>query len=278
MDKRNLLKRVLSAIVLIPIVLFCIVEGGYFYLGFSMFVTLFSCYEFIKITAAKKAYTNSVLAYFCALIFPYLFMYGSFDLICIVLISLMAFSQFSELRSPSESPILSTASSFLNFGYISLFISTSVYIRSFYSEIFKTDSSHGGIFVLMIFIGIWACDTFAYFGGSTYGKHKLYEKVSPKKSIEGAITGFLGTVLVVQVFHHYYLPELSTNLVIILTLVIGVGGQIGDLIESLYKRDSGIKDSGTTIPGHGGVLDRLDSFIYVSPLIFITIKLYEYFV
>jgi phosphatidate cytidylyltransferase len=278
MDKSNLLKRAVSAVILIPIVLFCIVQGGYFYLGFALFMTLLSSYEFIKISSAKNAYPNLVLTYFSAIIFPYLFMYGEFELICIVLIALMAFSQFSELRSPSENPILSTASSFLSFGYISLFISVSVYIREFYAVIFKTDSSHGGMFVLMIFIGIWACDTFAYFGGSAYGKRKLYEKVSPKKSIEGAITGFLGTIIVIQVFHYYYLPELSNSLVIILTFVIGVGGQIGDLIESLYKRDSGIKDSGTTIPGHGGVLDRLDSFIYVSPLIFITIKLYEYFV
>ena len=278
MDKSNLLKRVLSAVVLIPIVLFCILKGDYFYLGFGIVMTILCTNEFLKMTSEKKVSANVFLSYLSALLFPYFFLTGNFELISIALIFLMVLAQFFELKSPSSSPILSTSTSFLSFGYISLFISTSVYIREFYSGIFGTEPSQGGLFLLMIFMGIWACDTFAYFGGSTYGKRKLYEKVSPKKSIEGAITGFVGTAIVVQVFHYYYLPELSVSLMIILTLVIGVGGQIGDLVESLYKRDSGIKDSGTIIPGHGGVLDRLDSFIYVSPLVFITIKLYEYFV
>ena len=84
--------------------------------------------------------------------------------------------------------------------------------------------------------------------------------------------------MVVFIIRHFYLNELPLVLAVMICFLIGVGGQIGDLIESMYKRDAEIKDSGKTIPGHGGVLDRIDSFIYVSPLIFIVLKLYEYHV
>ena len=129
----------------------------------------------------------------------------------------------------------------------------------------------------MLFVAIWMCDIFAYFGGSTFGKHKLYPKVSPKKSIEGAVSGFLGAFVTVYFANVYLLPELSFAQVCVLVILLGLFGQIGDLIESLFKRDAGVKDSGNSIPGHGGVLDRLDSFIFVTPVVLITVKLFSFF-
>ena len=191
MDKRNLVTRILSALVLIPIVLFCILEGGYYYLGFITVATVLATAEFIKLAEKKPVEFSTLVSYLSALMLPYLFFLQNFEYITFFIISLLVLIQFFELKKLSESPVLSTSVNFLLIGYIHLFLSTSIYVRENYSELFDLEYSTGGIFLLMIFLAIWACDTFAYLGGSTYGKRKLYQKVSPKKSIEGALTGLL---------------------------------------------------------------------------------------
>ncbi len=129
----------------------------------------------------------------------------------------------------------------------------------------------GGLTIIAIFASIWLCDTAAYFGGLTMGKHKLFPRVSPNKSWEGAVWGFFGAVVTMIVFQIYFLPYLKLHQAVIIGVIIGVFGQIGDLIESLLKRDAGVKDSSGLIPGHGGVFDRFDSLIYVSPILYLYI-------
>jgi phosphatidate cytidylyltransferase len=121
----------------------------------------------------------------------------------------------------------------------------------------------GGLTIISIFVSIWMCDTMAYFGGLSMGKHKLFPRVSPNKSWEGAVWGFVGAVLTMIIFQIYFLPYLKLHQAVIIGVIIGVFGQIGDLIESLLKRDADVKDSSSLIPGHGGVFDRFDSLIFV---------------
>lgn len=122
---------------------------------------------------------------------------------------------------------------------------------------------------------IWANDSFAYLVGKTLGKHKLFPSVSPKKTIEGFIGGFAGAMLIAIAFSYY--SDKTLIAWIILTVVIVLAGTIGDLVESKFKRVGGKKDSGTILPGHGGLLDRLDSLIYASPFAYITLFLIKYF-
>jgi phosphatidate cytidylyltransferase len=129
----------------------------------------------------------------------------------------------------------------------------------------------GGLTVISIFASIWICDTAAYFGGLATGKHKLFERVSPHKTWEGAVWGFVGAVLTMVAAQKLYLPYLKFHQAIVMGLIVGVCGQLGDLIESLFKRDAGVKDSSNIIPGHGGVLDRFDSLIFVSPILYLYI-------
>ena len=129
----------------------------------------------------------------------------------------------------------------------------------------------GGVTIIAILVSIWMCDTAAYFGGLSMGKHKLFPRVSPNKSWEGAVWGFVGALLTMIIFQHYFLPYLKLHQAIVIGIIIGVFGQIGDLIESLLKRDAGVKDSSELIPGHGGVFDRFDSLIFVSPLLYLYI-------
>lgn len=129
----------------------------------------------------------------------------------------------------------------------------------------------GGWTVIAILASIWMCDTMAYFGGLSMGKHKLFPRVSPNKSWEGAVWGFFGAVGTMLLFRTYALPYLALHQAIVIGVIVGVFGQIGDLIESLLKRDAGVKDSSALIPGHGGFFDRFDSLIYVSPILYLYI-------
>jgi phosphatidate cytidylyltransferase len=119
---------------------------------------------------------------------------------------------------------------------------------------------------LMMFI-VMCGDSAAYYLGSLFGKHKLYPAVSPNKSIEGALGGLLGSLAGALLFRLLFFPEIGIVLCSAAALIVGAAGQLGDLFESLLKRSCGVKDSGTIIPGHGGVLDRLDSILFAAPLI-----------
>ena len=109
-------------------------------------------------------------------------------------------------------------------------------------------------------------DSAAYYTGSAFGKHRLYPSVSPKKSVEGAIGGLAGSIIGTLFAKYTFFPQLTLADAIVTALVIGAIGQTGDLFESLLKRSFGVKDSGTIIPGHGGVLDRLDSILFAAPI------------
>lgn len=120
------------------------------------------------------------------------------------------------------------------------------------------------LFVIMLIV--MTNDATAYYIGSAFGKHRLYPVVSPKKSIEGAIAGLFGSLVGTLLSKFIFFDQLTYFDAIITAVVIGSIGQVGDLFESLLKRSFGVKDSGTLIPGHGGVLDRLDSILFAAPV------------
>lgn len=126
--------------------------------------------------------------------------------------------------------------------------------------------SVGCILIWLTFIGTWASDSFAYFVGCSIGKHRLCPTISPKKSVEGFIGGIVGAMLCVGALGSLF----NFNLIIMLIMgaLIAIIGTFGDLVESCIKRYVGIKDSGTLIPGHGGVLDRFDSLLFTAPLVY----------
>lgn len=129
--------------------------------------------------------------------------------------------------------------------------------------------------IIGIFMLIWINDTFAYLVGKSIGKTKLYEKVSPKKTVEGFIGGLLFS-LAAAYFLSKYNNDLNLTQWLILTAVVVVTGSLGDLIESKFKRLAGVKDSGAILPGHGGLLDRLDSLIFAAPFAYLTLQIFNY--
>jgi phosphatidate cytidylyltransferase len=136
--------------------------------------------------------------------------------------------------------------------------------------------------VIGLFILIWTNDTFAYIVGKSIGKHKLFEKISPKKTIEGFFGGLIFAIFAGYLISSYIIKpsvqfsDKSILIWMIIAAIVGVIGTVGDLIESKFKRVAGVKDSGKIMPGHGGVLDRLDSVIFVAPFIFLFYKILYY--
>nr|WP_294782873.1 phosphatidate cytidylyltransferase [uncultured Flavobacterium sp.] len=136
--------------------------------------------------------------------------------------------------------------------------------------------------IIGLFVLIWTNDTFAYLVGKSIGKHKLFERVSPKKTIEGFLGGAVFAAFAGFLISKFYIQpnsEFSNQSILIwmiIALIVSVFGTIGDLIESKFKRIAGIKDSGSIMPGHGGILDRLDSVIFVAPIIFLFYQILYY--
>lgn len=131
------------------------------------------------------------------------------------------------------------------------------------------------IFVLGAFILIWVNDSFAYLVGKQIGKRKLYERISPNKTVEGFLGGLVFSIIASIVISQFY-TILSVYQWIIFSIIVSVFGTIGDLIQSKFKRQAGVKDSGKIMPGHGGIFDRLDSVLYASPFVFLYLQIVNY--
>lgn len=160
----------------------------------------------------------------------------------------------SELYLKRQNPIQSIAYSLFGIVYIAVPLSLST--RLVFSE-----SGFHYEYLLALFVFIWLNDSFAYITGMLFGKHRLFERISPKKSWEGFVGGLFFSFLSSFAFH-YFFPETSLPVWIGLSIVVVVSGTVGDLFESLIKRTLGVKDSGKMIPGHGGILDRFDSTLF----------------
>ena len=125
--------------------------------------------------------------------------------------------------------------------------------------------------LLFAFLLCWAGDSAAYYVGKNFGRHKLAPVISPAKTWEGAIASVVGGVLVGAVYAHFFLSTAPLGIVLIVAALGNIAGQIGDLVESAYKRWGGVKDSGSSLPGHGGWLDRIDSSLLSIPMVYLLV-------
>ena len=137
------------------------------------------------------------------------------------------------------------------------------------------DNAFAKYLIMGIFILIWVNDSFAYLVGKSIGRTKLCPSISPKKTVEGSIGGLVFTILAAYLLARFE-PILSSAQWITLAAVIVLTGSLGDLLESKLKRHAGVKDSGAILPGHGGMLDRLDSLIFAAPFAYLTLNLFSY--
>lgn len=175
----------------------------------------------------------------------------------------------SELFALTERGIQNIALNIFGIVYISFPLSLLHFILDIQKSV-SDDWFPGQVnIILSLLLLIWANDTFAYLGGSLLGRHKLFPAHSPKKSWEGFVIGMLGAIGVSVLLHHYLLNDFEWMLPVGMALIAAVVGTMGDLFESMIKRNAGVKDSGSIMPGHGGFLDRFDAFIFSIPFVFL---------
>ena len=176
----------------------------------------------------------------------------------------LAFNLFG-LFFEKKDPISSIAFSVFSLGYITLPLVLLNRINIAAENTFSW-------YIICMFIIIWTSDTFAYLSGLTFGKHKLFERISPKKTWEGFF-GVLIAAIIAGYLLHGFLNDIQLIHWLILSALISVAGVFGDLVESLFKRAAGIKDSGNIMPGHGGILDRIDSLLFVVPILYLYLQI-----
>ncbi|HOW41519.1 MAG TPA: phosphatidate cytidylyltransferase [Bacteroidales bacterium] len=195
----------------------------------------------------------------------------------LVLIPVMLFIMIVELYRRQEKPFDSLAHTFFSVLYTGIPLSMfpfAAFSRSGLDSILphRLEMFSPGI-IIGFFLLIWANDTGAYLAGVSFGKHKLFERISPKKTWEGFFGGVLLVVIVAWLLSSW-LGVVGRTQWIIIALIVSVAGTYGDLIESMLKRSLGVKDSGNIMPGHGGFLDRFDSAIISFPLVYLFIALF----
>ena len=288
-----MLKRIATAVVLIPIVLVLILRAPIWVLAIvAGAVALVTIHEFLKLTESYGVKPLRNLTYIFVVIFFALlaFNFGNEKplLSTAVFVYCVGFAAaiapFIFLTRAMRDESLSAgypaaAASVFAFAYVALPMGMLVQLRQQWA---------GAFYLLYLLLVVWAGDIFAYFVGKSIGRHLMSPRISPKKTWEGAAASVIASVAVGWLLFHYSLPissallgaglierrdglfgleQPATGPIIILTIVLNIAAQLGDLVESLIKRGANVKDSGGILPGHGGMLDRIDALLFAAPVL-----------
>jgi phosphatidate cytidylyltransferase len=288
----ELLKRVLTAVVLIPIVLLLILRAPVPVLAFvAGVVALLAIHELLKLAEGynirplyKPTYVFVALFFLLIAISPEasstpaLSTSGfAFVAVCFAGFAPFIFLAVAMRREELSSAFPAAMLAAFAFAYIGLPMASLVQLR---------EQWQGSFFLLYLLLLVWAGDIFAYFIGKSLGTHRMSPRVSPKKTWEGAVASVVASVAVGMLMTHYAVPisrallharlieqrdgvftEPALFPIIILSIVLNVAAQLGDLVESVIKRGAGVKDSGAILPGHGGMFDRIDALLFAAPVL-----------
>lgn len=268
----NTTTRIIVSAIAIPAIVAVTYFGHVPFLIFVLAISLIAFYEFYIMLKSKNAHVNLLLGFIAVafLVFnQYYVLMNAYMFLIIWFVVLLIY----ELYRNTESALNNLGATLLSTMFLGLFGSSLLGIREFYSvddELYL----NGGYLIISIMATIWICDSAAFFGGTALGKHKLFPRVSPNKTWEGAVFGFIFAIITMVIAKFVVLDFLEWIDVIVFGLIIGIIGQLGDLVESLIKRDAGVKDSSALIPGHGGIFDRFDSLLFSSPVIYFYLTYY----
>ncbi len=259
----NLQQRIAVAVVGVPLILWLTWMGGYYFFVLILLLALLAAYEFHRLLAVK-AFPPALIWF---LIFSFLLQLNFFlqvvETWLLVLVLLMVFLVL-ELFRTAGSRIVNIGASMAALLYVNCTFGSLVLVRKI--------EPMGFSYVLLLFVCIWAADIMAYFGGSRFGgkfiERKFFERLSPHKTWEGFIAGLAGSIFGALAVASVD-PGLRVDFALLAGLFIGLLSPLGDLVESMFKRDAEVKDSSSLIPGHGGILDRFDTVMFISPLLYL---------
>lgn len=265
----NVWVRIIVGVTLIPVVLLLAWAGGLYLLLFVDLVIILGLREFYRMAATKEIEPNQVLGMFGGIGIS-LAAWGQQDQFIpgIIMVVLIVTASAEIFRKNIGSPFLNTSVTVFGLLYVGWLISHLILLRQLPARYGVLTDMNGVGAVLIALMIPWVCDTAAYFSGQAIGKHKLIPRVSAGKTLEGAIGGLVGTPLVLLALRTTLFPFLSVIDCVSLGVIGAIVSQTGDLVESLIKRDAGVKDASQIIPGHGGVLDRFDSVLFSAPFVY----------
>ena len=267
------MQRALSGIVFVSVLIFSILYSKISFISLFFLLMLVCIFEFKRMIKLKSVfpYLIGALAFVFGNILnvedipsKLIFQYAGVALFLVIFITFA-----SILFAKKEEVISHLGKIFLTVVYIVVPFTLIVQIPFLNSTFNYVNSTILGVFIL-----IWTSDTFAFIIGKNFGKHKLLERVSPNKTIEGFFGGLVFTFIVSFILANQF-TTLSLVQWLVIAGIVSVFGVLGDLIESMFKRQAGVKDSSNFIPGHGGFLDRFDSVIFAAPFIFIYLQLVQ---
>jgi phosphatidate cytidylyltransferase len=270
----NFIKRLITAVVCIILIIASLILGKYTYSLILFTINLLALFEFFNIISYKNIYPGRYLGItFGSVLFILSFIISSkivSSQFYLTLIPLAILVFILELFRGKPDPFINIALTFLGVIYISVPLSIINYLVFPANNLFEYTYS----VVLGYLILIWTNDTSAYIFGITIGKHKLFKRISPKKTWEGFIGGMIITIVVAWLIPGLFSTLNRTDLLVFGSIISTIG-VAGDLSESMLKRSMNIKDTGNILPGHGGILDRIDSILLTSPMVFLYMLLFK---
>ena len=256
----------------IPGILLFIWLGGIWFAFFILAVMVLALFEYYQIAKLKEIHPIIWIGLLASLFIAYFYYYQpNIEIIYVfsIIIAFIIVTLFIELFRKKPNPTENFNITIGGILYIPLLVGTLIGIRNF-------DSTHATNFTFAVFISIWICDSAAYIAGKKFGKKKIYPRASPNKTVVGSVAGLIFAFITYIVMDKigFIGIDLDITQITILSVISGIFGQTGDFVESLFKRDAKVKDSGALLLGHGGVLDRFDSLIIASPLVYIFLNIY----
>lgn len=261
--------RMLTGFLMGWVTVVCIMYGGLYLLALLAVIIAFASNEYVKILNHKGFYPSLKVIYIIEIVLAAIVYFERFDLVAATL-TICAMCSFMWVLFVGRQPyIANVATTLFGMVYCGWFPLHLIFFRNLHN----TQYESGLGFVIMMIASVIATDVGCYYVGSKLGKHKLAPTVSPNKTVEGSIGGAVFSVVLAEIFGLYL--GLGWWMSLIAGLLCTIFAQIGDLCESLLKRDAGVKDSGDTLPGHGGFLDRTDSFALTIPIVY---YFFKYFV
>ena len=264
------MKRIITALIVLPILIASILVSWLWplFVGLALFAMVAGLYEFWWL-ARKREMKPDVVTGFAAsaaLFIAFYFNDLSLDIVLILILFTIAVLCAAMLKgAPFDKMIASVGATLLGVLYVVLLGGHLVALRTTIDPYIRP---HAANLLSFFFLVIMGSDTGAYYTGRTFGRHKLAPGISPGKTWEGAVGGMLASLLMAVLAHFWFFPELSLKAALPLAVVMNVLGVLGDLTESALKRSAGAKDAASILPGHGGLLDRLDSLLFNAPVIY----------
>ena len=259
--------RVISAIIFLPILLLIIWRGSPIYFSGLIFIAaILGLFEYKNIAEQVGLKASSAPVFIAALAILSSFYFHRPDLIVAALAALVIVELTAQLFTVKDltKALAGAAGAVFGVAYVAILGGYLIWLRQVDDQGIQLSAKLISLFFLIVFAG----DTGAYYTGRTLGKNKLAPRISPGKTVEGSLGGLVANILAVVIAHFTFFPELNLVTAIPLALIMGSLGIIGDLCESMMKRGSNVKDAANIIPGHGGILDRLDSILFNAPVLY----------